>query len=129
MTVLPDESRNRLLGTLLGGVVGVIGHWAMLRSGSHMAGVAGIGVALGVSAMAHTPSFAWGLGTAVLALLLSLVTDWWFRPFVADASFGYYLAHVGDLGSTALASLVAAAVLGFWFGRGRRRWQEKEPPA
>lgn len=125
----PNENRNRALGAVLGAVVGVVGHWAMLRAGYHMAGVAGIGLALGVSPAARTPSLPWGLSTALLALAASLLTDWWFRPFLVDGSLRYYLAHVGELAPRSLASLVVAAGLGFWFGRGRRRGATTGPPA
>lgn len=119
--MLPGEARNRAIGAVLGALVGAVAHWALVQSGYHMAGTAGIGLALGVSTAARTPSLGWAFATAALAIVWALLVDWWLRPFLADPSLGYFLGHLGDLSRLSQASLLVAAGLGFWFGRGRRR--------
>lgn len=119
--MLPGEARNRAIGAVVGALVGVVAHWALVQAGYHMSGMAGIGLALGVSTAARTPSLGWAFATAALALVLSLLVDWWLRPFLVDRSLGYFLGHLGELSRLSQASLLVAAGLGFWFGRGRRR--------
>lgn len=123
-----NDTRSRILGAVVGGAIGVAAHWGSVHAGYHMAGVAGIGLALGVSAGARSRSLAWGVVTAGLAVALSLVTDWWLRPFLADGSLSYFLAHLGDLSPLSKASLLAAGLLGYYFGRGRRPAAPKEAP-
>lgn len=115
------DTTRRLVGASLGGAVGVTAYWLLLQSAYYMPGVAGIGLALGVSAAARWRRLAWGVLTALLALVLSLGTDWWFRPFLADPSLSFYLRHLTDLSGLTLASLLIAPVLGFYFGIGRAR--------
>ena len=110
-----------MLGAGVGGAIGVTAYWLLLRASIHMAGVAGIGASLGVSFAARSRSVPWGIGTAVLALVVSIGTEWWFRPFVADPSFPYFVAHLAGLPSLSLVSLLAAAAIGFYFGCGRER--------
>jgi hypothetical protein len=114
-----NDFARRSAGAAVGGAIGVAAYWLMLRSAYCMPGVAGIGLALGVSTAARSRSIVWGLVTAVLAAVLSVAADWWFRPFLDDPSLSFYLRHLHDLSSLTLVSLLVAPVLGFYFGRGR----------
>jgi len=118
---MKNDATSRLLGAAIGAAVGVTAHWLLLRTSLQMAGVAGMGVALGVSAGAQSRNVTWGVVTALLAVALSVVTEWWFRPFVADRSLAYFVAHLSDLPALSLASLAAAAVVGCYLGLGRRQ--------
>jgi hypothetical protein len=60
-----------------------------------------------------------GVVCGVLATLLGIVTEWRFFPFIADGSFGYFVAHLHDLKMTTLVSIAVGGLFGFWFGRGR----------
>ena len=111
----------RTAGAVVGTAVGTLAYWLMLRSGTHILAAVGGGTALGVSFAARSASLAWGAFTAVLAVALSLLVEFLFRPFAADPSLGYFVAHLGDLPRNSLVSLAVVAGLGFYFGRGRRR--------
>jgi len=121
------EGIRRFAGGLGGAVVGTLAYWLMLQLNIHIPAVVGAATALGVSAAARTTRTAWGLLTAVLAVGLSLLVEFLFLPFAADTSLSYFVTHVADLPRNSLLSLAAAAVLGFYFGRGRRR-PEATPP-
>lgn len=114
-----NETTRRCLGGLVGFAIGTVAYCAMLQYDVHVLAAVGAGGALGVSAAARTKSVVWGVVTAVVAVLASLVVEFVFRPFRADPSFAYFVAHVADLPRNSLVSLVIVAVLGFWFGRGR----------
>jgi hypothetical protein len=115
------ENIRRVAGALGGAVVGTLAYWLMLEQQIHIPAVVGTATALGVSAAARTTSTAWGLLTAVLAVVFSLQAEFLFRPFAADASLGYFVSHIADLPRNSQLSLAAVAILGFYFGRGRRR--------
>jgi hypothetical protein len=122
---VPEPSKSdfvaRSAGALVGTGVGVLAYWLTLRSGTHILAAVGGGTALGVSFAARKQSLAWGVLTAALAVGFSLLVEFLFRPFAADPSFGYFVAHVADLPRNSLVSLAVVAALGFYFGRGRRR--------
>src|SRR5262245_10777351 len=93
----------------------------MLQLNIHIPAVVGAATALGVSAAARTTSTAWGLLTAVFAVVFTLLAEFLFLPFAADASLASFVSHIADLPRNSQLSLAAVAILGFYFGRGRRR--------
>jgi len=115
------ENLARAVGAVLGGGLGTLAYWLMLRWDHHILAAVGAGVALGVSAMARTRQLAWGVATSVFAVLLCVAVEFLFRPFAADRSFGFFVAHVHELPRNSLVSLAVVAALGFYFGRGRDR--------
>ena len=120
---LPPESDlpGRVLGALIGTVVGVAGSWLALQRGTDILVVVGAGLALGVSRGSRRRSVPWAIFTAVLAPVVCLLVFWWFRPFAENPSFGFFLGHLAELPRAALTSLGAVALAGAWFGVGRNR--------
>jgi hypothetical protein len=49
-----------------------------------------------------------------LSLALGCFTEWRFAPFVADASFGYFISHMHELRPITLLMIAAGALIGFW---------------
>lgn len=121
-----SESIRRSIGAAAGAAVGTLVYWFLLARGYHVLAAVGGGVALGVSAMARTRHLAWGFATGVLAVLVSVLVEWRFRPFAADESLSYFLSHVHALPYNSLVSLAVVAVLGVYFGRGRPRSRPEE---
>ncbi|MFO1078489.1 MAG: hypothetical protein U1E73_12265 [Planctomycetota bacterium] len=115
------EHPRRALGAAMGLGVGTLAYWVLLQWNIHILAAVGACCALGVAATARTRSLAWGVLTAALAVGSSLLVEFSFRPFAADPSLGYFVAHLGDLPRNSLVSLAVVAVLGFYFGRGRTR--------
>lgn len=115
------ENARRAIGAIAGAGVGTLVYWLLLQNGQYILAAVGTGLALGVSLTAQRHSLAWGLLTMLLAVASSLLVEFLFRPFRADASAGYFVAHLGDLPRNSLISLAVVAVLGFYFGRGRNR--------
>ncbi|MFY9343906.1 MAG: hypothetical protein WAT39_15555 [Planctomycetota bacterium] len=115
------ENTGRAVGAIAGTAIGVLAYWLMLEQGIHILAAVGAGTALGTSCGARTRSLAWATFTCVLAVASSLLAEAILMPFAADPSFGYFVAHLGDLPRNSLVSLAVVAVLGFHFGRGRRR--------
>ena len=58
-----------------------------------------------------------GLVCGVLGVVLGLITEWRFAPFVADGSLLYFLTHVGDLMPITLLMIGLSGVFAFWFGK------------
>lgn len=112
---------RRVVGAVVGTAVGTLAYWFMLGRGVHILAAVGAGTALGVSVASSGRSISWGVITSVLSVAFSLGVEYAFRPFAADASLGYFLAHIGDLPRNSLISIAVVAVLGFYFGRGRAR--------
>src|SRR4051812_18365317 len=111
------------VGALAGVVVGFWGVGIFARQGFHAivlpAGLPGI---IG-GAIARKRSAAWGIGCGLLGLAAGIVTEWWYRPFIADRSFPYFIRHVGNVTPMVLGVIFVGATIGgmFAFGLGRPR--------
>lgn len=110
---------QRSAGFVVGASVGTLAYWLMLERSIHILAAVGAGAALGVAIGSRSRKFLWGVAVACLAVVVSLLVEWWFRPFAVDDSLGYFVGHVPDLPRNSLLSLAVVAVLGFYFGRGR----------
>ena len=121
------DSQRRAAGAAGGAAVGTLAYWLLLQWGIHILAAVGAATALGVSLMARSSSIGWGAGTMVLAVVLSLLVEFLFRPFAVDPSFGYFMRHLADLPRNSLVSLAVVAALGLYFGRGRARVGSVQP--
>lgn len=96
-----------------GGILGVYGFLWVSRQGFYAlllpGGLTGIGASLFRCRSVSIPIF-----TAVLSLLLGIVAEWRFAPFVADSHFGYFLSHLQDLRPVTMLMIGGGAVLGLW---------------
>ncbi len=108
-------------GALVGGVIGYLAFfwiadqdfYALILPG----GLIGIGAGL-----FRNRSLGLAIGCGVAAVALGVYTEWKFRPFVADDSLGYFLAHVHKLKPLTLLMIAVGGVIGFWgpFSQWRR---------
>lgn len=115
------EHARRVAGAIVGTAAGTLAYWLLLQWDLHILAAVGAATALGVSAAARTTSLAWGVLTMLFAVAASLLVEFAFRPLRADPSLGYFLSHLGELPRNSLLSLLAIAILGLYFGRGRTR--------
>jgi len=70
----------------------------------------------------------WPLGV-VGAVLVGILADWQFEPFIADASLGYYLKHLYQLQPITIIMIVVGAAMAYWMGVGStRRMDDKGQP-
>ena len=115
------DAAGRILGAIVGSVVGLLAYWIALRNGYHLLVAVGASLGIGCGWMGRRRSLAWGTGTAVLAVAFSIVIEWHFLPFSADDSFRYFMGHLGDLPVKSKISLIAVGIIGFYFGMGRNR--------
>jgi hypothetical protein len=113
------DFQRRAAGAAGGAAVGTLAYWLLLSWGIHLLAAVGAATALGVSSMTRSSSLGWGVFTMVLAVVLSLLVEFLFRPFAVDPSFAYFAAHLADLPRNSIISLAVVAALGFYFGRGR----------
>jgi len=110
----------RALGGAVGGcAVGCAAFFLLARLGIYALVLPGALLGFGCGALSGGPSNLVGIVCGALALVAGVLTEWWFAPFVVDASIGYFVTHLQDLGTTTLVSIAAGGLFGFWFGRGR----------
>jgi hypothetical protein len=102
-----------LLCAVIGGVLGYFGFFLLARQGYYgmilPGGLVGVGAGL-----FRTKSKYVAVVCGVLALVLGLYTEWRFRPFIADDSLGYFLAHLHKLSRVSQIMLVVGTIIGFW---------------
>jgi hypothetical protein len=127
----PVKNPNWLLGivgAVAGGAVGYVAFFFLARLGMYGLVLPGALLGLGCGALAGVKTNGLGLVCGLLAIFAGIFTEWRFAPFVDDRSLVYFIAHVGDLSPTTLASIVVGGLFGFWFGRGRDGgvWRRRE---
>ena len=110
-----------LLGAIIGGLLGhFLFGWA-LKQGFYAMILPGALIGWGAS-LGRCPHIAIPILCAVLALALSVFTEWRFRPFLADKSFGYFIRHLGDLRGVAQLMIAVGTIMAFWFPFRRRAY-------
>ena len=109
-----------LLGAVLGGLLGYAVFFWLARQQHYGLIVPGGLLGLGAGIF-KTQSKAIAVVCGVMALALGLFTEWRFAPFVADASLGYFVAHIHQLSPITLFMLATGTFIGFWvpFRRGK----------
>lgn len=107
-------------GALVGGWLGYLAVGALLRfAGLYILGLSGALAGMGCAFLSRRRSLALGIFCAVVGMGLSCYTEWRKFPFIKDASFGYFIAHLGDLRPRFWIMTALNAVFGYWFGVGR----------
>lgn len=103
-----------MLGALAGGAVG---YWAFFWAAGQgfyalilPGGLLGVGCGL----LARHTSPVRGVACGVAAVVLGAFTEWRFRPFFADGSFGYLLSHPGKLQPLTLVMIGVGGLIAFW---------------
>jgi hypothetical protein len=115
-----------MVGALAGGALGVVIFGWVVSQGFYAPFLIGGLVGLGCLALARHPSWGRGIACAVVAVVLEVVAEWREFPFVADRSFGYFLAHLNDLRPLTMLLMTLGAVLAAWLGRDH--WKTMSPP-
>lgn len=121
-----SNAANILLG-VLGGMIGAVIGWFVFfwaaRQGFYMLALPGGLLGAGAGLLMRRRSLPFALVCAVAALALGLLAEWRLAPFRADASLGYFLAHLHQLQPITLLMVALGAFLGFWipFRAGRRQ--------
>jgi len=105
---------------LAGGVIGYFGFLWIARQGLYALALPGALIGLAGGWLVQRRSILFAAVCGALALIAGMLSEWRFRPFVADDSFGYFLTHVQQLRPITLIMLVLGVVFGAWFALGRR---------
>lgn len=106
-----------ILGAAIGGGVGWFLFGLLYNEGFYALALPGALVGLGFGKLSRRPMIAGGVFCAVLALVLMLMCEWHFRPWLDDESLGYFFSHLHDLTTATLLFLLLGVVLAFGFGR------------
>jgi len=107
-----------LAGAAVGGVVGYFIFGWLVGQGWYGLMIPGAFLGFGCSLLARHRSIARGIFCGIAALGLGLFAECRFRPFVADDSFQYFLAHVKDLSPVPTFLMLAIGTLiAFWVGK------------
>jgi hypothetical protein len=121
-----------LLGLAGAAVGGVIGHFAaiwIVQQGFYALVLPGTMLGWGGGVLVKDRSIVRAVLCGLAALALGLFTDWRVEPFIADASLGYYLAHLSQLRPITLLMIAAGGALGAWFALGKEPLRINPAPA
>jgi hypothetical protein len=116
------ENLLMLCGAAAGGAVGYLVFFWCARQGFYGLVLPGGLLGFGAS-LFRSQSRALCAVCGVAGLVLGLVAEWRFAPFIADKSLGYFLAHIPQLRPITLLMIAAGAFLGFWVPYSRRQDQ------
>jgi len=115
-----------LIGAGIGGAVGYFAFFWITRQGFYALVLPGGLLGLGAGLCARGRSIPLAVICGIAALLLGLVAEWKFAPFIKDGGFGYFLANVSSLKPVRLFMIVVGAILGFRLALGRSQKSTSE---
>jgi hypothetical protein len=108
-----------LLGAVGGGVVGYFVFFLLASQGLYGLVIPGATLGLGGGLLFKGKSNAFGLVCGFLGLLLGVLAEWRYAPFIADPSFAYFITHLYDLDTVTRIMIVVGGLCAFWFSKGR----------
>src|SRR5262245_47218152 len=106
-----------LVGAAIGGAVGLFTFDWIVGHGFYGLMIPGALLGLGCSMLAQHRSLARGIVCALAAIVLSLFSEWYSRPFAADQSLKFFLDHLRDLSPITWIMLAVGSLAAFWMGR------------
>lgn len=110
-----------VMGMLVGGAVGYALFRLAFQQGFYALALPGALLGMGCGITSGTRSVFLAVLSVVAATALGVYVEWAFRPFVADASFSYFLSHLHKLSSFTLLMVALGSLMAGWFGIGRTR--------
>ena len=118
-----------LIGAAAGTAIGLlVFRWAYDQNLYAMI-VPGASLGLGVHLASLDRSKIRGAVFAIAALILGLVVEWWYFPFLADESFTYFLRHTAKILPVHLLMIALGGLFGYWWGKEASPWARKRPQA
>jgi len=107
------------IGMALGAAIGYGLYRLMLQYGFYALAIPGaiMGLGCGFTSRVYSPRL--GLISGLAAIPLTLVSEWWHFPFMADDSLSYFLGHLTELKAGTWILGVLGVLLAAWFGLGR----------
>jgi hypothetical protein len=117
-----------LVGATVGGVLGFYTFGWLYSQGFYGLMIPGAFLGLGCGLLAQHHSFPRGIACGVAALILALLTEWKFFPFVADTSLSYFVRHLTDLKPVTVLMTGIGALIAYWVGKDAGfRWLPEGP--
>ncbi|HMP02342.1 MAG TPA: hypothetical protein PKD86_11040 [Gemmatales bacterium] len=101
-----------LVGAAAGGALGYLGFFWILSQGFYALVLPGGLLGLGAGVV-RTSSRWLPFLCAAAAVALGLFTEWRYRPFVADPSLGYFVAHLHHLQPVTLLLVALGGAVAF----------------
>lgn len=106
-----------LIGAVAGGVLGYYLFLWMIDQEFYGLMIPGALLGLGCGLLSGHVSHVRGLACAVAAVFLGMFSEWHFRWFKDDESFGYLITHFHQKTPLTIVMLVAGAFFAYWLGK------------
>jgi hypothetical protein len=118
-----------IAGGILGGCLGYFLFSVVAKQGFYAIILPGALLGMGCGSLSGRKSLSLGIACAIGGLLLGIITEWHFAPFIKDKSFSFFLSHLHQLTRISRILILVGSFLAFWFGRGRDggAWLRKQP--
>lgn len=124
--VAPKDAQNGgtttilrgLVGILLGAAVGGLVVWLAARYSLYAMVFPGAAIGIGCSWASKTRSVALATISGIAAVTFSLFLEGYLFPFIADSSFGYFIAHLHQLSPATWIMIGIGTALSVGFGLG-----------
>jgi hypothetical protein len=106
-----------LVGAIVGGTLGFYTFRWLLSYGYYGPMIPGAFLGLGSGLLARHNSVVRGVLCGIAALGLSLFSEYWCRPFLADDSFQYFVSHLTSLTPITWGMIAGGSLIAFWVGK------------
>ena len=108
-------------GVALGAVVGYFVYEWILRQGFYALVIPGAMIGWGAGFFLRTRRPEIGVLAAVVAFVVSILSEWATQPFIDDESLGYFLTHLHQLQPITWIMIALGTYIAFSWGAGRNK--------
>jgi len=113
-------------GAAIGGAVGYFGFGWLLSQGFYAVALPGVLLGIGAGLLRQRQSLTFSIVCAIAALVLGILAEWKYIPYIADQSLGYFLEHLKGRSPVTLIMIALGSFAGFWFSRRSGRHSSNE---
>jgi hypothetical protein len=113
-----------LLGAAAGGAAGYFLVGWLARQGFYGIALPGVLLGLGAGWLGRGGSRPFGILCGVTGLVLGMLSEWSYFPWVKDKSFSFFLTHLPDQPPVTLLMILLGGAAAFWFA-----WRRTGPVA
>ena len=111
-----------IAGAIVGAIAGFFLFYLLIRIGLYGVALPGALAGMGGGWLSGRVSTSVGIACVVVAIVATVLSEWYVAPFIADSSLTFFVTHIHKTRTIFLVLGTIGIIMAFYFGRGRARF-------